>query len=213
MKLYTYPKAPSPRRVHLFLAEKELEIPQETVDLATGEHLKPPFAAINPALTVPTLMLDDDTCLIEPLAICQYLEELHPRPPLMGSTPIQRALVLERNHWIENNGLQAVMEGFRNRSKAMVGRALTGSRNVEQVPALAERGQQRYQWFLDDLDRLLSNGDYLAGNFFSMADITAWVTIEFAAWAIRMEIPDRLENCRRWRTRVEGRPAFRQTSA
>ncbi|MEE4296510.1 MAG: glutathione S-transferase family protein [Wenzhouxiangella sp.] len=211
MKLYTYPAAPSPRRVHLFLAEKGMQIPEETVDLGAGDHLRAAFAQINPALTVPALVLDDDTCLVEPIAICQYLEERQPDPPLMGSDPLQRALVLERNHWVETNGLLAVMEGFRNRSKAMRHRALTGPRAVEQIPELSQRGKQRYEWFLEDLDHLLAKTEFLAGDFFSLADITAWVTMEFAGWGIRLAIPENRSNCRRWQKQLADRASFKGT--
>ncbi|NDY95453.1 glutathione S-transferase family protein [Wenzhouxiangella limi] len=208
MKLYTYPDAPSPRRVQLFLAEKGLDIPRQTIDLRAGEHLRPEFAAINPALTVPALVLDDGTCLVEPIAICDYLEQVHPEPALFGRSPLERAMVLERNHWIETNGLLAVMEGFRNRSKAMSDRALTGPRRVSQIPELAERGVQRYGWFLEDLDRRLADSDYVAGDRFSLADITAWVTLEFAAWGIRTNLPETLTSLQRWHRQLASRPAF-----
>lgn len=208
MKLYTYPDAPSPRRVQLFLAEKRLEIPHRIIDLRAGEHLRPEFAAINPALTVPALVLDDGTCLAEPIAICDYLEQIQPEPALIGHTPVERALVLERNHWVENNGLVAVMEGFRNRSRAMSDRALTGRRAVAQIAELAERGVQRYRWFLQDLDELLSASDHVAGTSFSMADITALVTIEFALWGIRVPVPEDLGAVQRWYRSVSARPAI-----
>ncbi len=212
MRLYTYPAAPSPRRIHLFLAEKGIEIEQTTVDLAAGEHLKPEFAAINPALTVPALVLDDGSCLAESVAICDYLESLYPDPPLIGRSALERARVIERNHWIEWTGLMAVMEGFRNRSRAMNDHAITGPRAVAQIPELAERGVQRYQWFLQDLDALLASSDYLAGEFFSMADITAFVVIEFASWGIRQPLPDELSHIRRWQHSVARRPGFAAAS-
>ncbi len=211
MKLYTYPAAPSPRRVHLFLAEKGLEIEQVVIDLADGEHLRPEFAAINPALTVPALVLDDGSCLAESVAICEYLESLHPDPALIGSSPIERAQAIERNHWVEWNGLMAVMEGFRNRSRAMTDHAITGSRPVKQIPELAERGIQRYQWFLEDLDTLLTDQEYLAGENFSMADITAFVVIEFAAWGIRQTMPENMAHVQRWYRQLGLRPAFTST--
>ncbi|MEE4639447.1 MAG: glutathione S-transferase N-terminal domain-containing protein [Wenzhouxiangella sp.] len=208
MKLYTYPKAPSPRRVHLFVAEKQLQLSQRIVDLAAGEHLQADFATLNPALTVPALLLDDGTCLVEPIAICHYLEQLYPEPALFGRTPLEQAMVLERNHWIETNGLLAVMEGFRNRSGAMTDRALTGPRAVRQIPELAERGVQRYRWFIEDLDQVLADSDYLAGDRFSLADITAWVALEFAAWGIRATLPETLNNLQRWQQQIAGRAAF-----
>lgn len=208
MRLYTYPAAPSPRRIHLFLAEKQLEIEQVIVDLREGEHLRPEFATVNPALTVPALLLDDGTCLCESVAICNYLESLKPEPPLLGATPFERAMVTERNHWVEQNGLLAVMEGFRNRSRAMANRALTGPRPVPQIPELAERGIQRYGWFLQDMDELLRHSEFIAGARFSISDITALVTIDFASWGIRQAVPENLTALHRWRTQVSSRPSI-----
>lgn len=208
MKLYTDPVAPSPRRVHLFLAEKGLEIEQVMIDLASGEHMQTDFAAINPALTVPALVLDDGSCLAETIAICDYLENLNPEPPLIGSSALERARVIERNHWVEWNGLMAVMEGFRNRSRAMTDHAITGPRPVKQILELAERGVQRYQWFLEDLDALLAEHEYLVGEAFSLADITAFVVVEFANWGIRQTVPDHLVHVQRWYRQLGLRPAF-----
>ena len=117
-------------------------------------------------------------------------------------------MVLERNHWVEQNGLLAVMEGFRNRSRAMADHALTGPRPVPQIPALAERGIQRYGWFLEDLDGLLRDSEFIAGARFSMADITALVTIDFASWGIRQAVPKDFTALQRWRTQVSERPAI-----
>ena len=213
MKLYTYPAAPSPRRIHLFLAEKGLEVEQVVVDLRAGEHLRPAFAAINPALTVPALVLDDGTCLCESVAICDYLESVQPDPALIGRPGRQRALVIERNHWVENNGLVAVMEGFRNRSGAMVDHALTGPRSVPQIPELADRGVRRFGWFLHDLDGLLQDSEFIAGTDFSLADITALVTIEFAVWGLRQSPPTDLPALQRWHAAVTSRPAIQAASA
>lgn len=212
MKLYTFPPAPSPRRVHLFLAEKALEIEQVHVDLRKGEHLTAGFAAINPALSVPALVLDDGTCLCESVAICDYLESIKPEPALIGPAGRERALVFERNHWVESNGLVAVMEGFRNRSRAMVDHALTGPRVVPQIPELADRGIKRFGWFLEDLDRLLQDCEFIAGPRFSMADITALVTLEFAGWAIRQAVPPELLQLQRWHATVSNRPAIQGSS-
>lgn len=213
MKLYTYPAAPSPRRIHLFLAEKALEIEQVVVDLRKGEHLKPEFAAINPALTVPALLLDDGTSLCESVAICDYLESIKPEPVLIGASGLKRALVIERNHWVESSGLTAVMEGFRNRSGAMLDHALTGPRSVPQIPELADRGVRRFGWFLADLDGLLRNSEFLAGPDFSMADITALVTIEFAAWGLKKDLPANLPALQRWHATVTNRPAIQSAGS
>lgn len=210
MKLYTFPQAPSPRRVHLFMAEKGLDIEQEVVDLRSGEHLESEFARKNPNCTVPTLELDDGTCLCECVAIGRYLEELHPDPPLLGRTPEERGIIADRDHWVEMNGTLAVIEAFRNAVPGMKDHALPGSRPVAQIAELAERGKQRYGWFLEDLDEMLSGREYVAGTRFSVADITALVTVDFATQAIKQEMPGELGNLARWYEQVNARPAVQR---
>ena len=117
MLFYDCETAPSPRRVRLFIAEKGIDIPVRQVDLRSGEHLQPEFREKNPDCTVPALELDDGSVIGESLAICAYLEEKYPDPPLMGTTPEERARVLMWNARIEQQGLAAVAESFRNRSK------------------------------------------------------------------------------------------------
>lgn len=207
MKLYTFPAAPSPRRVHLFLAEKGLEIEQVIVDLLAGEHLADDFACINRQCTLPVLELDDGTCLCESVAICRYLEEIHPDPPLLGSTAEQRAVIADIDHWVEMNGLVAVIEAFRNALPRMKDHALPGRRPVPQIAELAERGRKRYGWFLDDVDEMLAKREFVAGNTFSVADISTLVAIDFAAWGIKIEIPESLANLTRWYDQVSSRPS------
>lgn len=208
MKLHTFPDAPSPRRVHLFLAEKDMEIEQVFVDMRTGEHLSDAFAAIHSDCTLPVLELDDGTCLSSCAAICRYLETVQPDPPLLGSTPEECARVDDRDRWVEMNGMLAVMEGFRNSVKGMKDHALPGRRPVAQIPELAERGRQRFQWFMNDLDGMLSNHDFVAGDDFSMADITALVTIDFGLRGMKMHLPDDCTYLAQWHRAVSQRPAI-----
>lgn len=208
MKLYTFPEAPSPRRVHLFLAEKGLEVEQEVVDMRSGAHLSEEFARLNPDCTLPVLELDDGTCLSSCAAICRYLEQVQPDPPLLGTTPEQRARIDDRDRWVEMNGMLAVMEGFRNSVKGMTDHALPGRRPVAQIPELAERGQQRFEWFMTDLDGMLSKQDYIAGDDFSVADITALVTIDFGLRGMKMQLPEDAAALQAWHERVSNRPAI-----
>jgi glutathione S-transferase len=207
VKLYTYPQAPSPRRIHLFLAEKGLDIEQEVIDIRAGAHFNPDFAGRNRQRTVPVLELDDGTCLSESVAICRYLEDLQPSPPLFGNSAAERAFVVDRDHWVEMNGLLAVMDAFRNSLPGMADRALPGPRRVAKIAELAERGRQRYGWFMADLDEQLADREFIAGNDFSVADITALVTIDFASRGIKMDIPDELTHLTRWYAQVNARPA------
>ncbi|MEM7053202.1 MAG: glutathione S-transferase family protein [Pseudomonadota bacterium] len=212
MKLYTFPNAPSPRRVHLFLAEKGLQINQQMVDIRSGEHLQTRVLAGNPARTVPMLELDDGRCLSESAAICRYLEEFQPEPPLLGSNANDRAVIADCDHWIEMHGLLAVMEAFRNAVPRLKDRALPGMRPVAQIPALAKRGRERYGWFLEDLNLKLSKQDYVAGDTFSVADITALVAIDFARGGIKIDIPKHALHLRDWYQRINQRPAIQQAA-
>jgi len=208
MKLYTFPAAPSPRRVHLFLAEKGLDLEQQIIDLRSGEHLVSEHLAGHPQRTVPALELDDGTLLTESVAICRYLEERQPEPALLGTNPVERARITDADHWIEMHGLLAVMDAFRNHVRGMKDRALPGTRPVAQIPELAKRGLQRYHWFLDDFNQRLDGQAYAAGDRFSVADITALVTVDFAHSAIKIGLPEDAQAINQWYQRVCKRPAI-----
>ncbi|NBB92827.1 MAG: glutathione S-transferase [Gammaproteobacteria bacterium] len=209
MRLHTFPEAPSPRRVHLFLAEKGMEIEQVVVDMRKGEHMSDAFAALHPDCTLPVLELDDGTCLSSCAAICRHLEAIQPEPPLLGRTDTERARIDDRDRWVEMNGMLAVMEGFRNAIKGFKDHALPGRRPVEQIPELAERGRRRFGWFMHDLDASLSDKDHIAGDDFSVADITALVTIDFGLRGLKMALPDEAASLKAWHERVSNRPAIR----
>lgn len=208
MKLYTFPAAPSPRRVHLFLAEKGLELDQQIVDLRSGEHLHTDYFTHHAQRTVPALELDTGRWLTESAAICRFLEEYQPEPRLLGNSIIERALIADCDHWIEMHGLLAVMEAFRNYARGMRDRALPGPRPVAQIAELAERGRERYGWFLQDFNQKLTEHAYAAGDGFSVADITAFVTIDFARSAIKVDIPTEAEYLLDWFQRIRQRPTF-----
>jgi glutathione S-transferase len=208
MKFYDCAEAPSPRRVRIFLAEKEVELPVVQVDLRAGEQLGEEFRAINPDCTVPVLELDDGTRITEAFAICQYLEAVHPEPPLMGRDPTEAALVTMWNARIEQHGLVAFAELFRNLHKGFRGRAVPGPVDCEQIPALVERGRKRGEAFFNRLDQHFAGNGYVVGNKFTLADITALVGVDFAAWS-KLEIgPDR-PHLQAWYDRVSSRPSAR----
>ncbi len=206
MKLYDCQTAPSPRRVRIFLAEKGVEVPVVAVDLRQGEQLAEPFVQINPWCTVPVLQLDDGTAISECAAICGYLEQLHPEPPLLGRDPQERAIVTMWDRRCELDGFYAVAEVLRNKAKGMKGRALTGPQDVEQIPALVERGQGRVQHFFEALDQQLSDKEFLTGEAFTMADITALVSVDFAGW-VKLTLSDELVHAKRWHQAVSARPS------
>lgn len=206
MKFYDCATAPSPRRVRIFLAEKGIKIDTVQVDLRNNEHFTPAFRAINPDCTVPALQLDDGTVIADAVAICHYIEELHPDPPLIGTTPRERAVVIALNRQIERDGFLAAMDAFRNVAKGLKGRALPGPHDYEQIPELAERGRSRVEHFFHDIDGRLAGRDYVAGSRFTIADISALVMTELADRA-KLTVPDDCANLRRWHASVSARPS------
>ncbi len=208
MHLYTYPIAPNPRRLHIFMAEKGIEIPSTHVDLMKGEQFGEPLRSVNPLFTVPALVTDEGPVLTQVNAICDYLEARHPAPPLLGSTPIEKAEIREWCHRVFCEGLIPIAEVFRNGNPAFAKRGLPGPLEIAQIPALVERGQQLLDAFFTTLERRLAGRDYLAGEAFSMADIDAFATCEFAGW-IRRTIPAECTQLTRWRARVAERPSAR----
>lgn len=208
MKFFDCKTAPSPRRVRIFAAEKGLQLDTVQVDLGAGEQFSDDFRAINPDCAVPALQLDDGTVITEVTAICQYLDELQPDPPLMGETAEQRALVTMWNSKAEQQGLWACAEVLRNSVPGLKGRALPGPDDFEQIPELAARGRQRIALFQAKLDRRLADEEFVAGADYSIADITALVAMDFAE-RLKLPIPDEHSNLRRWYSLVSQRPSAR----
>lgn len=206
MQLYDCKTAPSPRRVRFFLAEKGLDIPAVEVDLASAEQLGEAFLAINSDATVPVLELDDGSYLTESNAICMYLEEIEPAPALIGTTPAERANTMQWNQKIEINFFWGLAERLRNASPGFKDRALPGRFDYPQIPALAERGFQRAGDYLGVLNERLGEVPYLAGENFTIADITLKVGLDFSQW-IKLPVPKSLTHLHDWNKRVQARPA------
>ena len=208
MKFYDCATAPSPRRVRIFAAEKEIRLPTVQVHLRDGEQFTEAFRAINPDCTVPALVLDDGTVIADAVAICGYLEELHPDPPLIGATSQERAVVIALNRQIERDGFFAAMEAFRNVAKGLKGRALPGPHDYEQIPELAERGRTRLENFYRAMDARLADREFVAGSRYTIADISTLVLTDFAGWA-KLKPPDACANLGRWYAAVSTRPSAR----
>lgn len=206
MKFYDCKTAPSPRRVRIFLAEKGIDVDTVQIDLASGEQYGEAYRKINPDCVVPALELDDGSFISEVLAICQYFEELQPEPPLMGQGIEERARVTMWNSKIEQQGLLPMADAFRNAVKGLKGRAVTGPEPYEQIPELAERGRQRVAQFFRRLDEQLADRAFVAGDNFSMADISAMVLVDFARW-IKLDLPDDAAHLARWYGEVSARPS------
>src|SRR6266403_5531806 len=207
LKLYHAPASPNSRRLRMFLAEKDISLPLVSVDLAAGEQHGDAYRAINPRRVVPTLVLEDGTAIGEVLAIWRYLEEAYPTPPLLGSTPKDKALVTMWERRAELEGFAAVMEGVRTAAERLKGRAIAGPHDYDQIPALAERSRLRVKNFYADLDTRLAEAPFVAGNTFSAADITALVTVDFATKAMSFSVPGEHAALERWYENVSSRPS------
>jgi len=208
LKLYDCTTAPSPRRARMLLAEKNIEHEKIQIDLKTGEQMSEAFRTINPRCTVPALVTDDGYVLTENAEILAYLETAFPDTPLTGTTPLEKAAIAKWNWRAEFEGLAAIAEALRNASPAMKDRALAGPRNVKQIPELAQRGLERTAWFFEDLNTQLENNDYVAGEAYSVADITATIVVDFARWVkvFPLETQTALLD---WHERMKERPSYK----
>jgi glutathione S-transferase len=200
MKLYDSRLAPNPRRARIFLAEKGLSLPTEQIDIAARQHKTPEYAAINPLQRMPALVLDDGTIITESIAICRYFEILHPEPPMFGVGPKDSALVEMWNRRAEINFFANVAAVFRHTHPAMQ------ELEVPQVPAWADANRPRVVWFLEMLDGELANREFIAGDRYTVADITMQVAVDFMKPA-RLVMPEGVVNVKRWHAAVSARPS------
>ncbi|MFP6759315.1 MAG: glutathione S-transferase family protein [Alphaproteobacteria bacterium] len=208
MKLYDWKMAPNTRRVRMFLAEKGIELEIEEVGQAEFPALEDDFLAKSPSRLAPVLELDDGTCIAESIAICRYLESLHPDPPLMGADPKSAAVIEMWERRAEAEGMQAVAELFRNSHPAFVDRGLPGwDEPIAQVEALVERGRARTDHFFKIFDDRLAESEYVGGDTFSVADITTLCSADFSAGAAQVPIPDDAVHMQRWHKAVSARPS------
>lgn len=200
MKLFDGGRAPNPRRVRVFLAEKGISVPTEQVDLGALGHKSEAFTAINPLQRVPVLVLDDGTILSESIAICRYFEELQPDPSLFGRGALDKATVEMWQRRFELHLLFPISHVFRNSHPAMA------KMEIPQVPAWAEANKPRIAEFLRILDRELADRPFAAGDRYSVADITGMIAIDFMKPA-KLSVPDDCANVRRWHAEVSARPS------
>jgi glutathione S-transferase len=141
-------------------------------------------------------------------AIWRYLEETYPDRPLFGNTPREKALATMWERRVELEGFNPTMEAVRNKAEGLKGRAIAGPHDYEQIPALVERGKQRVKDFYADFNTRLSEVPFVAGHYFSVADITGVVTVDFAAKALGLPIPEDHEAVKRWYELVSARPSI-----
>src|ERR1700722_17125921 len=206
MKLYQSNASPNSRRVRIYLAEKGISMPLVPVDLGAKEQFSGAYRAINPRAVVPTLVLADGTAIGEVPAILRYLEEAYPDPPLLGTTPKDKALVTMWERRVEQEGFASVMEGVRNAAPRLADRAIAGPHDYAQIPELVERSKRRVANFYSDMDARLVEAPCIAGENFSAAGITTLVTVDFATRALDMPIPGESAALRRWYDAVAARP-------
>lgn len=201
MKLYGAPMpAPNPRRVRIFLAEKGIDLPETPVDMMKREHKSPAHRARNSLGQVPTLELDDGTHISETVAICRYFEEIHPEPSLFGRTAAEKANV---DMWVRRIEFQLMtpVGNYWRHAHPRTAALLT------QYKDFGESNRQAYSNAQTWLDRELSDGrPFIAGQAYSMADICALSTVDFAKW-IGLPLDDDKTHLKAWRDRITARPS------
>lgn len=199
MKLYDTIGAPNPRRVRIFLAEKGIDVPREQVNLLKFEQKSDGFRALNPMQRTPVLVLEDGTALAESVAICRYFDELKPEPPLFGEGILGRALVEMWQRRIELYLLNPVLLAFRHGHRAM------SALENPQLPDLAEQSRVNALKFMNFIDAELAERQFIAGEAYTIADITALVALEFLKPA-QIAMPE-LSSLKRWFAEVSARPS------
>lgn len=202
MKLYDGGRAPNPRRVRIFFAEKGVPLPELVpVDIARKEHRTPEFTRINPAQRLPVLLLDDGTALAETMAICRYVESLHPVPALFGSGPKDAALIEMWNRRIELGLFSSVAAVFRHSHPSM-------AELEDQVPEWAEANREMIDDHLMLLELQLSANRFVCGEELTVADITAGIAVDFMKPS-RIALPEEFVHVRRWHGELSARPSWK----
>lgn len=205
--LYDCASAPSPRRARILLAEKGIQHESVQVDLRSGEQFGDAYRKINPQCTVPALRTDEGLLLTDNAAITAYLEARYPEPPLLGATAQEIAEIASWNWRIEFEGLLSIAEAFRNSTPAMANRALPGPVDYAQIPELAQRGLARVQQFFATLNDRLAEREFIVGDRFSVADITAVVSVDFAR-IVKAKPGEQHPHLLRWRAAMAQRPSM-----
>jgi glutathione S-transferase len=200
MKIIETRLAPNPRRVRIFLAEKGVEVTYEEVDLMKGELKTPEMTKLNPLQRVPILVLDDGTAISETMAICRYFEEIKPEPALLGRSTLERAQVEMWNRRVELGLLGFVSHAFRHTHPAMA------HLEVPQIKDWGEANKEKALEALAMLDRALAGSRFIAGDAYTVADITALVAVDFMRLP-RIKIADELASLKRWYAEVSARPS------
>jgi glutathione S-transferase len=200
MKIYDFAFAPNPRRLRIFVAENGLKIPIEQVDIFTGQNRTPEMLAKNPAGGLPVMELDDGTHMAESVAICRYLEGLHPEPNMMGKNSREQAEIEMWNRRVELGLFSAAGRAFQHTNELFKAR-------LKQFPEYGETQREAVTQQLQWLDAQIGNKPFIAGDRFTIADITAEVAVDFAAQAAGVTADPALKNLGRWYKSVSSRPS------
>ena len=208
MKLYDFGPAANAQRVRVYLAEKGLEIPMEELNVREDHQFAEPFTSMNPFHCVPFLELDDGTVIAESISICRYLEELHPEPALFGGSATERAVIDMWARRLELDGFIPMLHAVRNHVPMFEGRVMPGTRtDLPQLPEMVTRGKEMMGVLLDRLEPHMAQSTFIAGEKFSIADITGFFTIRMTG-AVGMDVSESHANIARWFAVVSARPAF-----
>lgn len=205
--LFDYKMAPSPRRTRILMAEKRISHKRIQIDLRNGEQLSTAYRMINPDCTVPALRIDDDNVLTDNAAIAAWAEAAYPEPPLLGRSALEKAQIASWNAKIEQMGMMAVAEALRNSNPAMKDRALPGPDDYPQIPELAQRGMARLHNFLDMFNTHMQGRIFVATEEFTIADISAVVTIDFAK-VVGIEPASNHVHITAWHEHMKLRPSY-----
>jgi glutathione S-transferase len=199
MKLHEFAGAPNPKKVRVYLAEKGITVPSQAVNIFTGENRQPDFLQKNPMGGLPVLELDDGTFLSESLAIIEYFEELHPTPPMIGTTPLERARVRALERICELGVLSRIGAIFQNTNPLFATR-------IKQLPEAAEAARGSLGSVLAVIDAKIGTKPFAAGDAPTIADCTLLAALQFAEFA-QVQIDPKFANVHRWYERFKQRPS------
>jgi len=200
MELYNHAIAPNPRRVRIFAAEKGIDLALQDVDILAGQSRTPEFLAKNPSGGVPVLELDDGSCLADSVAICRYLEGLYPEPNLFGRDLSEQSQIEMWNRRMELELFSAIGRTVQNTSSIFQGR-------FKQFPDYGEAQRAVAHQRLERMDRELNEHQFVAGDRFTIADITALVAIDIGGRLADIKIAPKLAYLTRWHELVSSRPS------
>jgi glutathione S-transferase len=200
--------APSPRRARIILAEKNVPHEVVNIDMLKNEQRSEEYRKINPGQTIPALKLEDAIVLTDNAGIAAWLEHEYPEPPMLGTTALEKAEVATWQWRIENGLGMAVASAFRNAHPMMKGRALPGPYDYEQIPELAERGKQQIEHFLKGFERHMEGREFIAGDRFTVADVTAVCFLDFMRVTGR-RLGEDTPNIGAYHARISERPSVK----